>query len=154
MPELRHRGEPSEVSLRPPKDTFIDAINLADSLIISTLFEEAKSLLRKHIPVARRALGNEHDLTLDLRNLFARVISRDPNSSRDDVHEAVTISEDVLRTTQRVFGTSHPYSRGSREDSESARMRQADDESREAFTAEPAPSTRRRRRRRPPKDSS
>ena len=88
--------------------------------------------------INERTIGNEHDLTLDLRNLFARAISRDPNSSRDDVHEAVTISEDVLRTTQRVFGTSHPYSRGSRKDLESARMRLADDESREAFTA-PAP---------------
>ena len=123
--------------------------------MVSTLYKEAKSLLHKHIPVARRALGNEHDLTLDLRNLFARAIYRDTNSSRVHVHEALAIAEDVLRTTQRVFGTSHPYSRGSRKDLESARMRLADDESREAFTAAaPAPSTRRRRDRRRPKNSS
>ena len=73
-------------------------------------------------------------------------------SSRDDLREVVAISEDVLRTTRRVFGTSHPNFISFRMGLENARMRLADDESRQAFTdAAPAPPTRRRRHRRRPK---
>ena len=73
------------------------------------------------------------------RTNSARAIYRDTNSSRD-VHEAVAILEDVFRTTRRVFGLQHPIFAEYRQDLETARMRQADDESREAFTA-PAPPT-------------
>ena len=97
-------------------------------------------MVRDYIPVARRTLGDEHKFTLDFRSLYACAISRDTNSSRDDVHEAVAILEDVFRTTRRVFGLQHPIFAEYRQDLETARMRQADDESREAFTA-PAPPT-------------
>ena len=132
--------------------TIIDAINLSESLIEAKLFEEARSLLRDNIPVARRTLNTEHDLTVTLRSLYACTIYRDTNSSRD-VHEAVAILEDVLRTTRRVYGVQHPFFATYRKDSEIARMRLADDESREAL-ATPAPATRRRRRRRRPNNSS
>ena len=113
-------------------DTIMDAINLAESLIDAELFEEARSLLCDNIPVARRTLGTDHELTLDLRSNYALAISRDTNSSRADVHEAVAILEDVVRTSRRVFGLQHPVFADYREDLESARMRLADDESREA----------------------
>ena len=131
------------------ENTIIDAINLSESLIEAKLFEEARSLLRDNIPVARRTLGDEHDLTLTLRSLYACTIYRDTNSSRA-VHEAVAILEDVLQTTRRVFGTSHPNVTEFGTYLENARMRLADDESREALAA-PAPPTRRRRHRRRPK---
>ena len=89
--------------------------------------------------MARRTLGTDHEFTLELRTNSARAIYRDTNSSRD-VHEAVAILEDVFRTTRRVFGLQHPIFAEYRQDLETARMRQADDESREAFTA-PAPPT-------------
>ena len=110
----------------------MDAINLAESLIDAELFEEARSLLRDSILVARRTLGTDHELTIDLRSNYALAISRDTNSSRDDVHEAVAILEDVVRTARRVFGLQHPYVAAYREDSENAHMRLADDESRAA----------------------
>ena len=88
-------------------------------------------MLRDNIPVAQRTLGTDHDLTLDLRSYHARAIYRDTNSSRD-VSEAVAILEDVVRTTQRVFGIQHPFFTEYRQDLESARMRLADDESRAA----------------------
>ena len=93
-----------------------------------------------------RPLGNGHDLTLALQTNYACAIYRDTNSSRD-VHEAVVILEDVLQTTRRVFGTSHPNFMEYGKYLESARMRLADDESRAALAA-PAPPTRRHRRRR------
>ena len=134
------------------ENTIIDAINLADSLNDAKLFAEARSLLRDNFPVARRTLGTDHEFTLELRTNSARAIYRDTNSSLSDLHEAVAISEDVLRTTRRVYGVQHPFFAEYRQDLEGARMRLADDESREAFAA-PAP-TRRRRRRRRPKNSS
>ena len=82
--------------------------------------------------MARRVIGDEHKFTLDFRTNSARAISRDTNSSRADVHEAVAILEDVVRTSRRVFGAQHPFVARYRKDSESARMRLADDESREA----------------------
>ena len=99
---------------------------------------------------AQQCLDFFEEFCVDQR--FAWAIYRDTNSSRD-VHEAVAILEDVLRTTRRVFGLQHPFFATYRQDLESARMRLADDESREAFTAS-APSTRRRRHRRRPKNSS
>ena len=67
-------------------------------------------------------------LTFELRTNSARAIYRDTNSSRD-VHEAVAILEDVLRTTRRVFGVQHPNFADYQEELESARMRLAYDES-------------------------
>ena len=74
---------------------------------IARAFEEARALVRDYIPVARRTLGTDHELTFELRTNSARAIYRDTNSSRD-VHEAVAILEDVFRTTRRVFGLQHP----------------------------------------------
>ena len=127
----RHRGPDHE-------NTIIDAINLSESLIEAKLFEETRSLLRDNIPVARRTLGTDHEFTLDLRSLYACTIYCDTNSSRD-VHEAVAILEDVVRTTRRIYGVQHPDFASYRKDLETARMRLADDESRGAFTASPPP---------------
>ena len=113
-------------------DTIIDAGNLVDSLLEAELFEEARSLLREYIPVAQRTLGDRNYLPFDLRSAYARAISRDTSSSLSDVHEGVAILEDVVCTTQRVFGTTHPNFIEFRQDLEGARMRLADDESRAA----------------------
>ena len=71
-------------------------------------YEEAKALMRKTIPVARRTLGDEHDLTLNFRDTYAECLYQDPSASRDDVAEAIEISEDVQRRARRVFGPDHP----------------------------------------------
>ena len=89
-------------------------------------------MLRDVIPRSRRALGNEHHRTLDLRWVDARAIYRDTNSSLGDLHEAVTTLEDVVRTTLRVMGAHHPDFSIYRGCLENARMRLADDESRAA----------------------
>ena len=104
-------------------DTIIDAGNLVDSLLEAELFEEARSLLREYIPVAQRTLGDRNYLPFDLRSAYARAISRDTSSSLSDVHEGVAILEDVVCTTQRVFGTTHPNFIEFRQDLEGARMR-------------------------------
>ena len=71
-------------------------------------FEEAKSLLRKTIPVARRVLGECDDLTLRMRTIYARVLYRGDDATLDDLCEAVNTLEETTRTARRVLGGAHP----------------------------------------------
>jgi hypothetical protein len=85
-----------------------DAFNYAVDLIDAKRFEEARSLLRKTIPVARRALGDPHDLTLSMRSLYAQTLYKDDGATLANLREAVTILEDAERTARRVLGGAHP----------------------------------------------
>ena len=69
----------------------------------------AKSLLRKTMPVARRALGESHEFTLKTRWIYAKALYDDPGSTLDDLREAMTTLEDAERTVRRVFGGAHPF---------------------------------------------
>ena len=71
-------------------------------------FEEAKRLLRKTTPVARRVLGDSHDLWLKLRRAYAQTLYHDASATLADVREAVTTLEETKRTARRVFGDAHP----------------------------------------------
>ena len=71
-------------------------------------FEEAKSLLRKTMPVARRVLGESHDLTLRMRWSYAGALYEDNGATLDDLREAVTTLEDTARIARRVLGGAHP----------------------------------------------
>ena len=71
-------------------------------------FEEAKSLLRKTIPVARRILGDGDSLTLKMRWVYAQSLYRDDDATLDDLREAVSTLEDTERTARRVLGGAHP----------------------------------------------
>ena len=82
------------------------------SLITRKHFEEARSLLRKMVPVARRVLGEANDLTLKMRWLSARALFFDAAATLDDLREAVTTLEDAQRTARRVLGGSHPTTVG------------------------------------------
>ena len=71
-------------------------------------FEEAKSLLRRTLPVARRVLAESNDLTLRMRWAYAAALCNDPGATLDDLREAVTTLEDTERTARRVLGGAHP----------------------------------------------
>ena len=71
-------------------------------------FEEAKTLLRKMMPVARRVLGENHDLTLRMRMIYGRVLCQDDGATLDDLREAVLTLEDAARIARRVLGSAHP----------------------------------------------
>ncbi len=49
------------------EDTIYAADHLSESLIDAKFFKEVKALLRKHIPAARRTLGENHEITLEQR---------------------------------------------------------------------------------------
>ena len=64
------------------------------------------------MPVARRVLGDSHELALKMRWTCARALYIDPGATLDDLREAVTTLEDTARTVRRVFGGEHTITKG------------------------------------------
>ena len=91
------------------EDTLRAANNYAMSLKGLQRFEEARSLLRKKMPIARRALGESDNTTLRMNKISAQVLSADSVATLDDVREAVTTLEDTTRIARRICGSSHPF---------------------------------------------
>ena len=60
------------------------------------------------LPVARRVLGENADLTLVLRQTYALAFYKDAGATLDELRESVTTLEDTERIRRRVFGGSHP----------------------------------------------
>ena len=88
--------------------TVVEANNYACLLTELNRFEEAKSLLRKMIPVARRVLGEGNILTLKMRLTYARTHYKDAGVTLGDLREAVNTLEETERTARRVLGGTHP----------------------------------------------
>ena len=87
--------------------TLLAANNYAMVLLELQSFEEAKKVLRRTVPVARRALGAEHALTLSLREDLSRA-TLDGKSSADEKREALQMLEDTVAVMRRVLGPAHP----------------------------------------------
>ena len=98
---LRLNGEEYEETLRA-------AYSYAVSLNGLQRFKEAKALMRKMMPVARRVLGENHDITLSMRSIYASVLFADPGATLDDLREALTTLEDAERIARRMLGGAHP----------------------------------------------
>ena len=111
--------------------TLTAANNYANSLFGLQRFEEARSLLRKMIPVARRVLGEGHRLTLKMRRAYAQSLYKDDDATLYHLREAVTTLEDAARIARRVLGGAHPTTTGIEENLQTAR---------EALCAREAPS--------------
>ena len=75
-------------------------------------FEEAKSLLRTTIPVARRFLGERNETTLWMRWVYARALYDDPGRTLADIREVVTTLEETEAIARRVLGGAHPTTTG------------------------------------------
>ena len=71
-------------------------------------FEEARSLLRKTIPVAQSILGENHALTLMMEQKCAQSLYRDDSATLADLREAVTTLETIANSWNRVLGPAHP----------------------------------------------
>ena len=75
-------------------------------------FEEAKSLFRKVIPVARRVQGDNDEKTIRMRWYFAVALYQDEGASLDDLREAVTSLEELAPYARRLLGGAHPIATG------------------------------------------
>ena len=89
-------------------ETLLAANNYAGSLNDLEHFEEARSLMLKTMPVARRVLGEHHEFTLGMRRNYAQWLYLDSGASLDDLCEAITTLEDIERISRRVLGGAHP----------------------------------------------
>ena len=58
------------------------------SLMQLKRFEEARSVLRKALPVARRVLGENHEATLQTRGAYALALYKDASTTLDDLRDA------------------------------------------------------------------
>ena len=88
--------------------TLLAANNYANMLACLQRFEEARSLMRKTIPVAQRILGESDRITLTMRWNYAKALRDDTGATLDDLREAVTMLEELERTARRVLGGAHP----------------------------------------------
>ena len=91
------------------RDTLISVNNLAATLFKLKRFEEAKSLIHITTPVARRVLGESHDLTLKMRKTYAQSLCEGPSATLDDLRQGMTTLEEIERIARRVFGGAHPF---------------------------------------------
>ena len=89
-------------------DTLTEAHNYATSLGNLKRVKDARSILRKMMPVARRILGDCHELTLKMRWNYANAVREDDCATRDELREANDTLEDTARIARRVLGPSHP----------------------------------------------
>ena len=99
------------------------ANNYANSLFDLQRYAEAKSLLRRTGPVARRVLGKNHEATLKMRWLYAISLYHNDRATLDDLREAVETLESVALSWKLVFGEAHPetpYVQGALEDAREA----------------------------------
>ena len=87
------------------------AYNVANALLKIDRSEEGKALIRKLTPVARRVLGESHDLTLRIRTCYAISIYQDDSATLDDLREGVNTLEDSERIARRVLGGAHPLTK-------------------------------------------
>ena len=90
------------------KDTLGAASNYANSLKNLERFELAKALLRKTLPIARRVLGENDEITRKMRGNYAEALYLNPGATLDDLREAVTTLEETVPIARRVFGNTHP----------------------------------------------
>ena len=88
--------------------TFVVGNNYATALLDLKRFKEAKSLLLKTLPVARRVLGENHETRLRMRWYYAAALYQDDAATLDDLREAVTTLEDLEPVARRVMGGAHP----------------------------------------------
>ena len=93
-------------------ETLGAANNYASSLNGLRRFAEARSLMRKTMPVAQRVLGKLHEITIKMLWAYVETLYEDDNATLDDLRKAVNTLEDAARDARRVYGSAHPFAEG------------------------------------------
>ena len=68
--------------------------------------------MRKMMPVSRRFLGDGHEFTFKMRQIYGGALYKDDAATLDDLREAVSTLEETERIARRVLGGSHPLTEG------------------------------------------
>ena len=94
-------------------ETLRAANNLAVTLneLQPPSYKEVKALLRRLMLVARRVLGDEHGVTLQMRTIYATALYGDHDATLEDLREAVTTLEEIEPTARRFLGGAHPLTK-------------------------------------------
>ena len=98
---LKHYGEEHEETVR-------EGNNYSALLQQIQRYEEAKSLLRKLMPVARRVLGEGDDQAIRIGWSYGEALYHADGATLDELREAVTTLEDTARAARRVLGGANP----------------------------------------------
>ena len=75
------------------------------------MIEDAKSVIRKTMPVAQRVLGNDDEVTLRMRVNYAQMVCKDANATFKNLNEAVDTLEEIEPTARRALGSAHPLAK-------------------------------------------
>ena len=103
--------------------TLAAANNLVSQLQKQRKHAEAVTILREPLSEARRAFGDDHEITLMLGSLLAdSLVGAGTNPTVDDVREAIAIREDICRRSRRLLGVSHPHTEKRQRALDSARL--------------------------------
>ena len=86
------------------RDTFIDALNLGNSLFETKKYEEAKALLPEYVDSCCATYGPDHRLTLKLRFALCRARGVVWDGSYEEVCASDKDLEDIDRRVRRVLG--------------------------------------------------
>ena len=93
-----------------PEDPLIlqDVTNLGESLVHTSHFTEARSLMRKHLPIARRVVGPDHEITYGIIETLAGAMFQNALAPRKDLVEATEMLTKQLKRLRQVLGAAHP----------------------------------------------
>ena len=123
---LHHQVYADSVRLGLASSTTLEyALSLCATVVYAGRYTEAKSLLCKLLPEARRDLGVEDDTYIRLRATYGQALLECDEASRDDVVEAMAIFEELSTTIRRIYGTAHPFMPRIQADIEEARKKLA-----------------------------
>ena len=85
-----------------------DVTNLGVSLNHLRMYTESQPLWRKYIPVARRVLGRDHNLTTTMIKGLAAAISQHGDAPHDGLLEAIKMLSENSQRLRQVLGDTHP----------------------------------------------
>ena len=100
LPRLRQTTGPRRAAMC---EMPCEVLNFGIELKKFKKYTEAQRIMRETIVDARRTLGNDHMMTLDLRGVLA-----DALAGTGDLEQAITMGEDIVKRCQRLLGDAHP----------------------------------------------
>jgi len=97
------------------RDTLVPANSVSNLLVDMRRYEEAKSLLRRTMPVARRIIGENDETTIRLTWQYGQILHRNDATQQttlDEIRASVAMLGKLARTARRVLGGAHPVVAG------------------------------------------